>query len=229
MPFRPLTDIKRIARARKRRPARFKLSDAASVLVLPLIGTGLFLALFAAANPLIGSALGDVDPFGFLAGWSPLRLIFWMLVGALVWRLLRPRLWLPGERSGPTTRVARPAGRQHDVGDDLADRVQHAVRDAERPRSRLLWSGTPLPDGMTLAEYAHRGAYPLIGTALLAGGFVLLTTRAGTEMARSNAIQRLVYLWLAQNIFLVSSTMLRTIDYIEVINSPSFESRRWSG
>jgi hypothetical protein len=50
----------------------------------------------------------------------------------------------------------------------------------------------------------------------LAGGFVLLTTRAGTEMAQSSAIQRLVYLWLAQNIFLVSSTMLRTIDYIEV-------------
>src|SRR5262249_20708237 len=36
-----------------------------------------------------------------------------------------------------------------------------------------LWGGLALPDGMTYAAYAHRGAYPLIVTALLAGGFVL--------------------------------------------------------
>ena len=41
----------------------------------------------------------------------------------------------------------------------------------------FLWSGAPLPEGMTLAEYAHRGAYPLIATALLAGLFVLVTMR----------------------------------------------------
>jgi hypothetical protein len=158
MPFRPLTDIKRIARARKRRPARFKLSDAASVLVLPLIGTGLFLALFAAANPLIGSALGDVDPFGFLAGWSPLRLIFWMLVGALVWRLLRPRLWLPGERSGPKIEwLDLPGVSMMSVTISLiAFNMLFAMQNGLD--LAYLWSGAPLPDGMSLAEYAHRGA-----------------------------------------------------------------------
>ena len=30
-----------------------------------------------------------------------------------------------------------------------------------------LWGGVRLPDGMTYANYAHRGAYPLIMTALL--------------------------------------------------------------
>src|SRR5665213_1578045 len=35
-----------------------------------------------------------------------------------------------------------------------------------------LWGGANLPDGMSHAEYAHRGAYPLIVTALLAAGFV---------------------------------------------------------
>ena len=38
----------------------------------------------------------------------------------------------------------------------------------------FLWSGAALPEGVTLAEYAHRGAYPLIATALLAGLFVLV-------------------------------------------------------
>jgi hypothetical protein len=79
----------------------------------------------------------------------------------------------------------------------------------------FLWSDAPLPEGMTLAEYAHRGAYPLILTALLAGGFVLVTTRPGTAIGESPLIRRLVYVWIGQNVFLVASTMLRTIDYIE--------------
>jgi hypothetical protein len=68
---------------------------------------------------------------------------------------------------------------------------------------------------MTLAEYAHRGAYPLIATALLAALFVLIALRPGSETAASAPIRRLVYLWIGQNVFLVASTMLRTADYIE--------------
>ena len=44
-----------------------------------------------------------------------------------------------------------------------------------------LWGGKTLPDGMSYAEYAHRGAYPLIATALLAGAFVLVALRPGSE------------------------------------------------
>src|SRR4029078_10113192 len=46
-----------------------------------------------------------------------------------------------------------------------------------------LWGGVALPDGMTYASYAHRGAYPLIVTALIAAGFVLaaLRPRSGTH------------------------------------------------
>ena len=78
-----------------------------------------------------------------------------------------------------------------------------------------LWSGAALPDGMTLAAYAHRGAYPLIATALLAALFVLLTLRPGSDMAASPLLRRLVYLWIAQNVLLVASTMLRTLDYVD--------------
>jgi hypothetical protein len=68
---------------------------------------------------------------------------------------------------------------------------------------------------MTLAEYAHRGAYPLIGTALLAGLFVLVALRPGSPFAASPLVRRLVYSWTGQNVFLVASTMLRTAAYIE--------------
>jgi hypothetical protein len=77
-----------------------------------------------------------------------------------------------------------------------------------------LWSGAGLPEGITLAEYAHRGAYPLIVTALLAGLFVLVALRPGTETAERPLIRRLVVLWIVQNVFLVASTAHRTLDYV---------------
>jgi hypothetical protein len=79
----------------------------------------------------------------------------------------------------------------------------------------FLWSGAALPEGLTLAEYAHRGAYPLIATALLAALFVLVTLRPGTPMAESPLVRRLVYLWIGQNVLLVASTMLRTLNYVD--------------
>jgi hypothetical protein len=79
----------------------------------------------------------------------------------------------------------------------------------------FLWSGAPLPAGMGLAEYAHRGAYPLIATAMLAALFVLVTLRTGSPTAQSPLVRTLVYAWIAQNVVLVASTMLRTLDYVE--------------
>ena len=79
----------------------------------------------------------------------------------------------------------------------------------------FLWSGAPLPAGTSMADYAHQGAYPLIATALLAGFFVLTILRPGTASAADPWARRLVALWVAQNIFLVASSALRTIDYIQ--------------
>ena len=65
-----------------------------------------------------------------------------------------------------------------------------------------------LPTGITLAEYAHRGAYPLIVTALLAALFVLVTLRPGSSTAAAPLVRRLVTLWIAQNLVLVLWRML---------------------
>ena len=82
----------------------------------------------------------------------------------------------------------------------------------------FLWSGAPLPGGVTLADYAHRGAYPLIATAILAGLFVLMTLKPGAAAAASPTIRRLVMLWVGQNLLLVASSMLRTWNYIEAFS-----------
>ena len=79
-----------------------------------------------------------------------------------------------------------------------------------------LWGNAKLPAGISYADYAHRGAYPLIVTALLAAGFVLAAMRPGGPAERSKVIRPLVYLWVAQNVMLVVSSMLRLDLYVQI-------------
>ncbi len=66
---------------------------------------------------------------------------------------------------------------------------------------------------MSYATYAHRGAYPLLITAILAGAFSLA---ARSHLASHPALKPLLLLWLAQNIALTASAALRLDLYIDV-------------
>ncbi|MBO9463933.1 DUF4173 domain-containing protein [Tropicibacter sp. R15_0] len=77
----------------------------------------------------------------------------------------------------------------------------------------IFLGGASLPEGMTYASYAHRGAYPLLGTALLAGAFALAARPFVTEHKMTKP---LIYLWLAQNIALCLSALLRLDLYVDV-------------
>ena len=79
-----------------------------------------------------------------------------------------------------------------------------------------LWGHVALPANMTYAAYAHRGAYPLIATALLAAVFVLAAMRPGGPAEKSKVIRPLVYLWVGQNILLVASSILRLDLYVDI-------------
>lgn len=212
-PVAPLLDSGRLRSARRRRgPAR--IAAALPLLAVPILGTALFLALFSAANPLIADAFARIDLMLVVGGFSIARLAFWTVTALLVWSLLRPpRLLL----APPTVREGQrvlPGVSPASIALSLAAfnlvfALQNGLDIA------FLWSGAPLPGDLTLAAYAHRGAYPLIATALLAALFVLVALRPGTPTGESPLVRRLVYVWIAQNIVLVASTMLRTLDYIE--------------
>ena len=79
-----------------------------------------------------------------------------------------------------------------------------------------LWGNVTLPADISYASYAHRGAYPLIVTALLAAGFVLIAMKPGGAAERSKVIRPLVYLWVAQNVLLVASSILRLDLYVQI-------------
>lgn len=208
----PLRDIGLAAQARARhaRPG-VRASAVAAMLVLPVAGGALFLMLFASANPLIESAFaGMVLPDIGVVLWRGLIAIVVLLP---VWATLRPDPRSTGW-DGTLPAAALPQTGVATLILSLATfntifAVQNALDLA------FLWSGAALPAGVTMADYAHRGAYALIVTALLAGLFVLVTLRPGSPGAASPAVRRLVTLWIVQNVLLVASSALRTLDYVD--------------
>lgn len=203
----PILDLKRLSQSRPR-GSGWSVRSIASTLALPIAGTIIFTMLFACANPVIAAIVGRIE---LPPVWTILE---WTIVTACVWPMLRPdrcvtasvaaiqpaRLELPGP-SIPSVVIAL-------ILFNLLFGIENGLDIA------FLWSGAPLPTGTSMTDYVHRGAYPLIVTALLAGVFVLTMLRPGDATAAHPLARRLVALWVAQNIVLVASSALRTVEYI---------------
>lgn len=211
----PLLDLLKIngLPARTARPVRRSPWAVVGALVLPVVGGAIFLALFAAANPLISDFLGRLR-LPALPEDAFARFIFFGACAIAVASTLRPR-WRRKLLDLPSLPAkALPGGGVASVTlsllvFNLLFLIQNVLDIA------FLWSGAPLPGDMGLADYAHRGAWALIVTALLAGLFVLVFLRPGSETARKPLVKGLVIAWIGQNMLLVASSILRTADYVE--------------
>ena len=216
----PWIDLLRLNRINRKRGYRLNLPGTIRLLLLPILGGAIFLGLFASANPLIGELLTRMR-LPTLTEATLTRFIFWLAVFIAIGGILRPR-WrrrlvaLPSLQGRIVTSGTAASVSLSLVVFNLLFAVQNVLD------LTFLWSGAPLPEGMTLAEYAHRGAYPLIVTALLAGLFVLVFLRPGAETATRPLVRGLVMLWVGQNLLLVASCLLRTADYIEVYSLTRF-------
>lgn len=209
----PVRDASRLAKI-PRPGLRSSLLSVIAALWLPLTGGLVFILLFAQANPVVARLLPDMS-FAFLGGLRPGRLVFWAFLLLAIWPSLRPsKIAVGGRLPWKIPAITLPGVTQASVTAslllfNLLFAVENLLDIA------FLWSGAPLPGGVTMADYAHRGAYPLIATALLAGGFVLMTARPETAIGQNPLIRRLVVLWTAQNLILVVSSIIRTLDYID--------------
>lgn len=186
--------------------------------ILPL-GMGLvFLLLFSAANPLIEMGLHNIDLSFLVELFDIGRLGFWLIAAAFIWAVMRPNLMRKFRRRASHEPVASS---QSDRFLDHTALVRclwvFNLLFAMQTLLDLLylWGGADLPAGMSHAEYAHRGAYPLVATALLAAAFVLIAMRGSGPGDRSQLIRSLVIAWILQNVMLCFSSILRLDLYVE--------------
>ncbi|WKA30700.1 DUF4153 domain-containing protein [Bradyrhizobium roseum] len=231
-PFRFLRDV----------PAMFDRSAAAATIaiwIVPLVLGCVFTFLFASANPLIEKWIRLVTPDDASSHLSLSRSLFWVAALSVAWPFIHIQWRSKPERSIDRTLVDMTAlaGALMNSADARTQEPETAIRQAgffgvaAILRSLVLfnllfavqtvleiiylWGNTELPPDISYATDAHRGAYPLIITALLAAGFVLAAMRPGGPAERSRVIRPLVYVWVAQNVLLVVSSILRLDLYVQ--------------
>ena len=201
------------------------MANGFAVWFVPVVLGSIFAFLFASANPLIEKWIMQFNPGNAASYVSIGKLLFWIAVLSLVWPFIDIR-W----RSEPmvTADLAEPVFREQEVSSEFANFLGVATILRSLILFNLLfavqtildavylWGSVTLPADITYASYAHRGAYPLILTALLAAGFVLAAMRPGGPAERSKVIRPLVYLWVAQNVLLVASSIFRLDLYVQI-------------
>ena len=178
------------------------------------VGVGfVFILLFALANPLLDTWFEALFDLHILP--NPERFWFWVLMAFAIWPLLRlaamsQSLLMEKPKEGPVWRSgfvnARSVQRALIVFNIIF--LIQTLSDIG-----YLWGGFALPEGLSYAEYAHRGAYPLLVTALLAGMFAIL---AQPYIGTGSRLRGLLFLWIGQNIMLVLSSILRLELYVDI-------------
>ena len=173
----------------------------------PIGGCLIFTALLLEANPVFARLL-EVE----LDLWFTLeRGMFWVGVAILAAPFLTPPPFTERRPLALTLRVAWLGINAGSVVRALA-MFNLLIGLQSLTDLSILVAGADLPAGMTFAEYAHRGAYPLLATAILAGGFALL---AKPFLDERRSIRPLMLVWLAQNAVLCSAAALRLELYVE--------------
>ena len=177
-PFRLLRDALRVFSL----PA---LTAGFTVWFIPVVLGGIFIFLFASANPLLEKWISLMNPGSATSHVSLPRVSFWIAALSLVWPFVKV-WWRPEVKPEVIAEVAATATTEQPQPVDaigffgvatilrslILFNLLFAVQTALDVT--YLWGNATLPADISYAAYAHRGAYPLILTALLAAGFVLI-------------------------------------------------------
>lgn len=177
----------------------------------PIGGTAVLCALLIGANPVLERSLLSVFRFDLDLADLIRRALLWFGLAMMVTPFLIPpnlqaRRDTTAKKSVPRLGLNPGSVLRALILFNLVLGVQTIID------MSILVGGAKLPAGMSLATYAHRGAYPLLVTAMLAGGFALA---ARPYLAEHRALKPLVLLWLGQNMLLGLTSALRLDFYVD--------------
>lgn len=201
------------------------LTTGLTVWFIPLFFGSIFAALLVSANPLLEKWINLMNPGNAASYVNFGRVLFWAVALSVVWPFIH--VWWRKKAEVMET-PAEAIEHEHERLSDFSGFLGVATILRSLILFNLLfavqtlldaiflWGNAALPADITYAAYAHRGAYPLILTALLAAGFVLVAMRPGGPAERSKVIRPLVYLWVAQNVLLMASSILRLGLYVQI-------------
>ncbi|MBP2671161.1 MAG: hypothetical protein H6Q85_1227, partial [candidate division NC10 bacterium] len=217
----PLTGWLRLAgdfvRIRRATIRRGRLHFDISGWIVPVGLSLFFLVVFLVANPVLDHWAGMLSPDHLMLA-DGRHIIFWGAMALIVW----PVLHLVRRRHAAAIPSLLPIanGAWSIVFGDGAVRrslVAFNLLFALQTLTDLgyLWGGMDLPKGMTHAEYAHRGAYPLMAAAMMAAAFVLIALRNDQHERRPRALTPFLAVFVGQGLGLVISSMLRLDLYVE--------------
>ncbi len=187
--------------------------------LVPVLLCSIFVILFAFANPIVEIWVKELT--NILARIPRVtRIAMWTIIFVVSWALLRAR-----DRRREADLLLKPPPLPSKPQDDglacaivtrslVLFNIVFAIENILD--ARYLSGLCELPTGMTYASYAHRGAYPLVLTAILAGCFILAAFGPKGVATRSKTAKWLVYLWIVQNVVLTASSLWRLQLYVGV-------------
>jgi hypothetical protein len=176
----------------------------------PIGGACVLGALLISANPVLEQYLTGLFQLDLNGIATIERLLFWTGLGVMIWPLLNtPTPSAPMLVSLPTIESKLGLNEGSVLRALLIFNIFLVVQSGLDVS--ILLGGAELPDDMRYATYAHRGAYPLLVTAMLAGAF---TFAARPFLNTHTWIKPLLLLWVFQNVLLTFSSALRLDLYI---------------
>ena len=199
--------------ARDIKPVRWDLRAVVMGWALPAVATLIFAMLLIGANPVLDRLIAD------FTRWEPprpdfARVWFWGITAAAIWPVLvtyRMRERLQYRRPQRVTVRREGVINATSVARSLV--AFNALFAVQTGMDMLyLYGDATLPEGISPATYAHRGAYPLLATALLAGLFAVV---ARPHLNGRALVRVLMMLWLAQTLALVFASVWRLDLYVE--------------
>ena len=192
------------------------------VLCLPaLILAFFFGALLSSANGVVGLWTGHfferlTDELANLLDFG--RILFWILMAAVILPFLRPAQiplsfwsWIP--RIGPwAPMTTAPRAIFSSALTLIVLNLLFLV--ANVADALFLWSGAPLPTGVSYHDYVHNGVNTLIFTVILTAIVLTFIFQQEADVARSRLLKGLALAWVAQNLLLLVNCALRLRNYI---------------